>query len=101
MGPAGLLDNAVDDAVAREGCAATTRRSIPSASERFPTALTGTARQHGEDEFLVVTLFDSLAAERAFAGADYEVPVIEPEAARLLSRGDERAAHDDVVILPA
>jgi hypothetical protein len=75
MGPAGLLDNEVDDAVAREGCAATTRRSIPSASERFPTALTGTARQHGEDEFLVVTLFDSLAAERAFAGADYEVPV--------------------------
>jgi heme-degrading monooxygenase HmoA len=73
----------------------------PVGIRALPTALTGTARQHGEDEFLVVTLFDSLAAVRAFAGADYEVPVIEPEAARLLSRGDERAAHYDVVILPA
>jgi hypothetical protein len=34
---------------------------------------------------------------RAFAGERYEVPVIEPEAARLLSRGDERAAHYVVV----
>jgi heme-degrading monooxygenase HmoA len=54
----------------------------------------------GEEEFVVITLFDSLEAVRAFAGEDYEVPVIEPEAARLLSRGDERAAHYEVVILP-
>jgi heme-degrading monooxygenase HmoA len=54
----------------------------------------------GEVEFLVMTLFDSLEAVRAFAGDDYEVPVIEPEAARLLSRGDERAAHYEVVIAP-
>jgi heme-degrading monooxygenase HmoA len=52
----------------------------------------------GEVEFLVLTRFDSLDAVRAFAGEDYEVPVIEPEAAKLLSRGDERAAHYDVVI---
>jgi len=51
----------------------------------------------GEDEFVVITLFESLDAVRAFAGERYEVPVIEPEAARLLSRGDERAAHYVVV----
>jgi heme-degrading monooxygenase HmoA len=54
----------------------------------------------GEVEFLVMTLFDSLDAVRAFAGDDYEVPVVEPEAARLLNRGDERAAHYEVVIAP-
>jgi heme-degrading monooxygenase HmoA len=53
-----------------------------------------------EVEFLVMTLFDSLDAVRAFAGDDYEVPVIEPEAVRLLSRFDERAVHYDVVIAP-
>jgi heme-degrading monooxygenase HmoA len=60
------------------------------------------SRRHveGEVEFLVMTLFDSLEAVRTFAGEDYEVPVIEPEAARLLSRGDERAAHYEVVIAP-
>jgi heme-degrading monooxygenase HmoA len=54
----------------------------------------------GEVEFLVMTLFDSLESVRAFAGDDYEVPVIEPEAAQLLSRADERAAHYEVVIAP-
>jgi hypothetical protein len=54
----------------------------------------------GEVEFLVMTLFDSLEDVRLFASDDYEVPVIEPEAARLLSRGDDRAAHYDVVISP-
>lgn len=53
-----------------------------------------------EDEFVVITLFDSLDAERAFAGENYEVPVIEPEAARLLSRGDERAVHYEAVVVP-
>jgi heme-degrading monooxygenase HmoA len=54
----------------------------------------------GEVEFLVMTLFESLEDVRLFARDDYEMPVIEPEAARLLSRGDERAAHYDVVISP-
>jgi hypothetical protein len=55
-------------------------------------------RERGdEDEFLVVTLFTSLEAVRAFAGDEYDRPVIEPEAARLLTRGDERAAHYGVV----
>ena len=39
------------------------------------------------------TCFDSLDAIRAFAGDDYEVPVLEPEALALLSRYDERATH--------
>ena len=51
----------------------------------------------GEVEFLVLTRFESLEAVQAFAGEDYEVPVIEPVAARLLIRGDERAAHYEVV----
>jgi hypothetical protein len=52
----------------------------------------------GQEEFLVLTLFDSLKAVQAFAGEDYDVPVIEPEALRLLSRGDERARHYEVVV---
>ena len=54
----------------------------------------------GEVEFLVMTLFESLEDVRLFAGDDYEVPVIEPEAARLLTRGDECAVHYDVLISP-
>jgi heme-degrading monooxygenase HmoA len=53
-----------------------------------------------EEEFVVMTLFESLDAIRAFAGDDYETPVIEPEAARLLVRGDERAVHYESVIGP-
>ncbi len=55
----------------------------------------------GEEEFVVMTLFESLDAIRAFAGDDYETPVIEPEAARLLVRGDEKAAHYEAVVEPS
>jgi heme-degrading monooxygenase HmoA len=52
-----------------------------------------------EVEFITVTLFESLDAVRAFAGEDYETPVIEPEADRLLSHYEERAVHyDDLVV---
>jgi hypothetical protein len=54
----------------------------------------------GEVEFLVMTLFDSFEDVRLFAGDDYEAPVIEPEAARLLSRSDERAVHYELVVAP-
>ncbi len=54
----------------------------------------------GEVEFVTVTLFDSLDAVRAFAGEDYETPVIEPEAQRLLSRYEDRAVHYDTVFVP-
>jgi Antibiotic biosynthesis monooxygenase len=46
-----------------------------------------------EVAFVTLTRFDSLDAIRAFAGDDYEVPVLEPEALALLVRYDERALH--------
>jgi heme-degrading monooxygenase HmoA len=45
--------------------------------------------------FVTLTRFESLDAIRAFAGDDYEVPVLEPPAVALLSRYEERAAHYD------
>ena len=51
-------------------------------------------------EFEILTLFDSLDSVRGFAGDDYEVPVIEPEARRLLTHGDERAVHYEVAVAP-
>jgi heme-degrading monooxygenase HmoA len=45
------------------------------------------------EEFVTLTTFESLDAVRAFAGDDYETPVIEPEAQRLLSRYEDRAIH--------
>jgi antibiotic biosynthesis monooxygenase (ABM) superfamily enzyme len=46
-----------------------------------------------EVAFVTLTRFDSLDDVRAFAGDDYEVPVIEPQALALLSRYDDRALH--------
>jgi heme-degrading monooxygenase HmoA len=51
---------------------------------------------NGEVEFVTLTLFDSLDAVRAFAGEDYEVAVVLPEAERLLTRFDERSTHYEV-----
>jgi antibiotic biosynthesis monooxygenase (ABM) superfamily enzyme len=47
----------------------------------------------GETAFVTLTRFDSLEAIRAFAGEQYETPVLEPEARALLSRYDDRAEH--------
>jgi heme-degrading monooxygenase HmoA len=49
-----------------------------------------------ESEFVVVNLFDSLAAVRQFAGSDYSVPVFEPEARKLLSKVEPVAMHYEV-----
>jgi len=51
-------------------------------------------------EFVTLTLFASMAAVRVFAGADYEVAVVPPEARRLLARLDERSLHYEVVMGP-
>ncbi len=51
-------------------------------------------------EFATLTLFESLDAVRAFAGKDYEVAVVSPEARKLLSRFDQRSLHYDVVMRP-
>jgi hypothetical protein len=69
---------------------------FPALADRVPGLRGGYVLRRldgGEDEFVVITIFDSLEAVRLFAGEDYEMPVIEPAAARLLTRGDERAAH--------
>lgn len=49
-----------------------------------------------EVEFVVINLFDSIDAVRAFAGPDYSTPVFEPEARRLLSRIEPVAHHYEV-----
>jgi heme-degrading monooxygenase HmoA len=50
-----------------------------------------------EIEFVTVMWFDSLGAVRQFAGPDYEVAVVPPEARKLLARFDARSAHYFVV----
>jgi hypothetical protein len=47
-----------------------------------------------------MNLFESLEAIQAFAGSDYEVPVFEPEARRLLSRVEPIARHYDIKHMP-
>ena len=49
-----------------------------------------------EVQFVVVNMFASLDAVKAFAGPDYETAVFEPEARRLLSRAEAKALHYDV-----
>jgi heme-degrading monooxygenase HmoA len=46
-----------------------------------------------EVEFVVINLFDSIEAVRAFAGPDYTTAVFEPEARLLLSRAESSAHH--------
>ena len=49
-------------------------------------------------EFTVVTLWDSVEAIRAFAGADVEEAVVPPEARALLASFDRRAVHWEVAL---
>ncbi len=51
---------------------------------------------NGEVEFVTIMWFDSLDAVRAFAGEDYEVAVVLPEARQLLARFDARSQHYEV-----
>ena len=59
-------------------------------------------RQEGnaEVEFVVLNLFESLEAVRAFAGPDYTVPVFEPEARQLLSKVEPLAHPYEVKTAP-
>ncbi|MDQ3696389.1 MAG: antibiotic biosynthesis monooxygenase [Chloroflexota bacterium] len=52
-------------------------------------------------ELVTITLFDSMAAIRRFAGVDAEVAVVSPEARQLLTRFDDRVAHYEVVAEPS
>jgi heme-degrading monooxygenase HmoA len=49
-----------------------------------------------ESEFVVINLFDSIEAVKAFAGEDYSTAVFEPEARALLSRIEPTADHYEV-----
>ncbi|HUE24189.1 MAG TPA: hypothetical protein VMQ86_21085 [Bryobacteraceae bacterium] len=49
-----------------------------------------------EVEFVTLVWFESREAVRSFAGANYETPVISPEARHLLSRYSDRCEHYDL-----
>ncbi len=51
-----------------------------------------------EVEFVVVNLFDSIAAVQQFAGSDYAIAQFEPEARRLLARVEPLASHYEVCV---
>src|SRR5262245_17936761 len=53
-----------------------------------------------EVEFVTLTIFDSMTAVRAFAGENYQVAVVPPEARALLSRFDQSSLHYETVISP-
>jgi heme-degrading monooxygenase HmoA len=50
-----------------------------------------------DQEFIVVTFWESMDAIRKFAGADAERAVVEPEAQAVLTEYDRRARHYEVV----
>jgi hypothetical protein len=54
-----------------------------------------------EVAFVTLTRFLSLDAIRAFAGEDYERPVLEPQALALLSHYDEKAQHFESATYPS
>jgi heme-degrading monooxygenase HmoA len=55
-------------------------------------------QRDGEVEVLVMTLWESLDAVRAFAGTDIEAAVVEPEARAVLARYDTVVSHHTVVV---
>jgi heme-degrading monooxygenase HmoA len=56
-------------------------------------------REDGDEvAFVTITRFESLDAVRAFAGDEYEVAVVEPEARALLARFDERSTHYELLL---
>jgi heme-degrading monooxygenase HmoA len=51
-------------------------------------------------EFVTVTLFESLAAVRGFAGEDYESAAVSAQARKVLDDIDESVRHFTVVVAP-
>lgn len=51
-----------------------------------------------EVEFITLLFFDSLDTIRKFAGEDYAVAVVPPEARKLLARFDQRSQHYETVL---
>jgi len=54
----------------------------------------------GRVEFVTLTLWESLDAVRAFAGDDYELAVVPPDAQALLADYERTSAHFDVRVEP-
>ena len=54
-------------------------------------------RDGAEVEFVTITRFDDMAAVRAFAGDDYELAVIAPDARSILAHYDARSVHYETV----
>jgi heme-degrading monooxygenase HmoA len=54
-------------------------------------------RHDGRAEFLLVSLWDSMDAVRAFAGADPERAVFYPDDERFLVERDEQVTHFEIV----
>ena len=50
-----------------------------------------------EEEFLVITFWESIDAIRRFAGEDPERAVVEPEARAVLAEFDDRVRHYEVM----
>ncbi len=50
----------------------------------------------GRTEFLALTLWESIEAIRAFAGAEPETAVVEPEARAVLAEFDDFARHYEI-----
>lgn len=57
-------------------------------------------REPEEIEFLVLTLWESMDAVRAFAGEQPELAVVEPEARAALVRFDNMVDHYEVLAAP-
>jgi antibiotic biosynthesis monooxygenase (ABM) superfamily enzyme len=57
--------------------------------------------ENDEVAFVTLTRFDSVEAIKAFAGDDYETPVLEPQALALLARYERRAVHFDTATFTA
>lgn len=59
-------------------------------------------RRDSEDgvEFVTLMWFDSMEAVKTFAGEEYEIAVVPPEARQLLSRFDNKSAHYEVIKIP-
>ncbi len=72
------------------------RRVVYPGLQKFDGYQGGYILRHddqNETEFVTMNLFSSLDSVKAFAGPNYETPVFEPEAKRLLSRIEPIARH--------
>lgn len=68
------------------------------AIDGFIDATVLTRSTDDETQVVVVTIWESVAALKAFAGATYEKAVVEPIVHDLLERCDDEATHFTIVV---